>query len=88
MSDKPLSSVEEIARHADALLHDPVLQGILDTMDAEAVRTWRSSPTPAQREESWHRVTVIAELRLTLSRAIEDYKLRTERERKKRIASN
>lgn len=78
-------SVEEIARRADYLLNDPLLTAVLEEMDSEAVLVWRRSGTPAQREDAWMRVSVIADMRNRLNSAIEDFKLRVLRDRKLKI---
>ena len=83
----PMSD-EEIARRDDQLLHDPMLQGVLDEMDSEAVMTWRRSQNPAQREDAWMRVSVIADMRGKLQTAIDNLKMRTARERRARIPTD
>lgn len=83
----PLSD-EEIARRAEQLLRDPLLQGVLDEMDSEAVMTWRRSQSPAQREDAWMRVSVIADMRGKLQAAIDNLKMRTARERRARITTD
>jgi hypothetical protein len=78
-------SADEKARYAGELLNNPVLGLILNDMEADAVDTWRQSALPLQREECWHRAAVINEMRFRLARAVEDYQLRNERERRKQI---
>lgn len=79
-------SIEEMARRADALLSDPLLKGVLDEMDSEAVMTWRRSQNPAQREDAWMRVTVIADMRGKLRSAIDNLKMRATRDRLLRVS--
>lgn len=81
-------SMEEIARRAEALLNDPVLAAVLNEMDAEAVLAWRRSTAPAQREDCWMRVSVITDMRQKLNSAIENFKLRTEQARRRRISTD
>lgn len=75
-------SDEELARRSDALLNDPVLNGILDEMEAEALLAWRRSPTPAQREDCWMRISVVTDMKSRLNAHIEDFKMRKLRDRK------
>ena len=71
-----------------AVANDPLLTAVFNEMDSEAELVWRRSTVPAQREDAWMRVTVGADIRARLNRAIEDLKFRELRNRKLKLSTD
>lgn len=76
---------EDIARRCGELLNDPILAAVMNELDADALLTWRRSSSPAQREDCWHRCSVIADMRLRLEKAIENLRLDRDRTRRRSV---
>jgi predicted amidophosphoribosyltransferase len=73
---------DELASRCQALIDDPVLAAVMNQLDAEAVDSWRRSTSAQQREDAWHRMIAVADIRRILNHAIENLKMRTVRDRR------
>jgi hypothetical protein len=71
----PSLSVEEQARRAGELIQDPLLNTVLAEMDTTAVTTWRNASNAVQREEQYHMICAIADLRKRLNGKLESLKM-------------
>lgn len=65
----------ELARLADELLRNPLLQHVLWQLDDAAVTVWRRSTSPGQREDQWHMVVALAAIRTKLMSMIDNARL-------------
>lgn len=62
------------AERARAYIDDPLLVGAFEALEARFLMTWRKTdPTDtAGREALWHHIQALGELRLELTRTLED----------------
>jgi hypothetical protein len=79
---------DEEAQYARELERNPLLEAIFATLHADAMRTWHSSSSVAQREELWHRVMVIAQLREQIKSRIDNMKLVADKRRRDAMPRN
>jgi hypothetical protein len=59
------------AAHAQQLQHNPLLNTLLDELDAMSIRQWREGKDSAEREDAWWTQRAVAELRRHLQTAID-----------------
>ena len=73
---------EEFARRCTQLLDDPVLAAAMNAIDSAAVQQWRRSGSTLQREEAWHKMIAVTELRNALKRVLDNVALEHQRLRR------
>lgn len=69
-------------RAAEMLASNPLWSLLLADLKTDAVDTWRSSTTPAQREEMWQRHKVITDIETRLEQLLNEARIQQERQRK------
>jgi len=84
----PNLSPEEQARRASELIQDPLLNTVLAEMDTTAVTTWRSASNAVQREEQYHMICAIADLRKRLNERLTNLKMLQSRDKAARRPTN
>lgn len=76
MNDDELALRRKVAaaERARAYIDDPLLIGAFAALEARFLMTWRATqPTDtAGREQLWHHLQALGELRLELNKALED----------------
>jgi len=84
----PNLSPEEQSRRAAELIQDPLLNTVLAEMDSTAVDTWRRSSNGVQREEQYHTICAIADLRKRLNERLTNLKMLQSRDKAARRPTN
>lgn len=69
-----LRRVADAADRARPLIDDPLLTGAFEVLEVRFMRAWRATaPTDtAGREQLWHHIQALAEVRAELNRVLED----------------